>query len=66
MVCARLSRIAHAALDTFAEEPLAADHPLTKLDNVTLTGHAGFMTREAATRLLQSAYELTREALGEG
>lgn len=58
-------RIAHAALDTFAEEPLAADHPLTKLENVTLTGHAGFMTQEAATRLLESAYELTREALGE-
>ncbi len=57
-------RIAHAALDTFAEEPLAAGHPLTKLENVTLTGHAGFMTREASTRLLQSAYELTREALG--
>ncbi|MDP7539026.1 MAG: NAD(P)-dependent oxidoreductase [Alphaproteobacteria bacterium] len=56
-------RISHAALDTFAEEPLAPDHPLTKLNNVTLTSHAGFMTREAATRLLQSAYELTTEAL---
>ncbi|MDP7488495.1 MAG: NAD(P)-dependent oxidoreductase, partial [Alphaproteobacteria bacterium] len=56
-------RIAHAALDTFAEEPLTPDHPLTKLNNVTLTSHAGFMTREAATRLLQSAYELTTEAL---
>jgi D-3-phosphoglycerate dehydrogenase len=54
-------RLAHAGLDTFADEPLAKGHPLTRLDNVTLTGHAGFMTAEASTRLLRSAFELVRE-----
>lgn len=34
-------RIGHAALDVFAIEPLPGDHPLTQLDNVTLTSHAG-------------------------
>ncbi len=54
-------RIAHAGLDVFAEEPLGADHPLAKLDNVTLTAHAAFMTREASERLLRMALELVVE-----
>jgi D-3-phosphoglycerate dehydrogenase len=33
-------RIAGAGLDVFAEEPLAAENPLTKLDNVILAPHA--------------------------
>ncbi len=35
-------RIAGAALDVFAEEPLPAGHPLTRLDNVVLTPHLGW------------------------
>lgn len=54
-------RIAHAGLDVFAEEPIGADHPLAKLDNVTLTAHAAFMTREASERLLRMALELVAE-----
>ncbi len=38
--------IAHAALDVFGQEPLPAGHPLTLLDNVTLTSHAAFKTRK--------------------
>ena len=34
-------RIAGAALDVFEQEPLPAGHPLTKLDNVILSPHAG-------------------------
>jgi D-3-phosphoglycerate dehydrogenase len=54
-------RIAHAALDVFADEPIGADHPLARLDNVTLTPHAAFMTREASVRLVRMALELLIE-----
>ena len=42
----REGRIAGAGLDVFDAEPLAADHPLRKLDNVTLTPHLGYVTEE--------------------
>lgn len=56
-------RIAHAGLDVFAEEPLPPGHPLTTLDNVTLTGHAAFMTKEASERLLTYAFTYMRDEL---
>lgn len=40
-------KIAGAALDVFAEEPLGPDHPLLKLDNVVLTPHIAASTEEA-------------------
>jgi phosphoglycerate dehydrogenase-like enzyme len=39
-------RIAGAALDVFATEPLPADHPFRTLTNVVGTSHVGFVTRE--------------------
>ncbi|KAJ8482931.1 hypothetical protein ONZ51_g5046 [Trametes cubensis] len=36
--------IAGAGLDVFDEEPLPLDHPLRKLDNVTLSPHMGYVS----------------------
>jgi D-3-phosphoglycerate dehydrogenase len=36
----------HAALDVYESEPLAADHPLRKLENVTLSPHLGYVHEE--------------------
>jgi phosphoglycerate dehydrogenase-like enzyme len=39
-------RIAGAALDVYAVEPLPADHPFRSLPNVVATSHVGFVTEE--------------------
>ena len=36
--------IRHAGLDVFHAEPLKPDHPLARMENVTLTSHAAFRT----------------------
>ena len=33
----------HAALDVYEREPLPADHPLRKMENVTLSPHLGYV-----------------------
>ncbi len=45
-------RIAGAALDCYAEEPLPLDHPLRHTPNTLLVPHAGWMTVEARERML--------------
>jgi D-3-phosphoglycerate dehydrogenase len=52
--------IRHAGLDVFHAEPLRADHPLTKMPNVTLTSHAGFRTLEASMTLLRRAIDIVK------
>ncbi len=52
--------IRHAGLDVFHAEPLKADHPLTKLSNVTLTSHAAFRTQEASMTLLRRAIDIVK------
>jgi D-3-phosphoglycerate dehydrogenase / 2-oxoglutarate reductase len=52
--------IRHAGLDVFTTEPLPADHPLTKLPNVTLSAHSAFRTPEANENLIAAAWEHCR------
>jgi D-3-phosphoglycerate dehydrogenase / 2-oxoglutarate reductase len=52
--------IRHAGLDVFNIEPLPADHPLTKLPNVTLSAHSAFRTPEASENLMDAAWEHCR------
>jgi D-3-phosphoglycerate dehydrogenase / 2-oxoglutarate reductase len=52
--------IRHAGLDVFNIEPLPADHPLTKLPNVTLSAHSAFRTPEASENLMAAAWEHCR------
>jgi D-3-phosphoglycerate dehydrogenase / 2-oxoglutarate reductase len=51
-------RIRHAGLDVFHAEPLRPDHPLARLENVTLTAHAGFRTLEASETLMRRAIDI--------
>jgi D-3-phosphoglycerate dehydrogenase len=53
--------IRHAGLDVFNIEPLPADHPLTKLPNVTLSAHSAFRTPEASENLMAAAWEHCRK-----
>src|SRR5262245_50114925 len=50
----------HAALDVFHAEPLRADHPLARRDDVTLSAHAAFRTPEASMTLLRRAIDIVR------
>jgi D-3-phosphoglycerate dehydrogenase len=63
----REGRIAGAGLDVFSREPLSlAGHPLSPLfamDNVILTPHLTFYTREAMDRLEEEALERCFEIL---
>jgi phosphoglycerate dehydrogenase-like enzyme len=59
----REGRIAGAALDVFAEEPLPAGHPLTTLANVVLTPHASAFTRLALARTGAAVVETVRTLL---
>jgi D-3-phosphoglycerate dehydrogenase len=52
--------IRHAGLDVFHNEPLKADHPLARMDNVTLAAHAAFRTLEASMTLLRRAIDIVK------
>jgi D-3-phosphoglycerate dehydrogenase / 2-oxoglutarate reductase len=57
-------RIRHAGLDVFHAEPLKVDHPLARMDNVTLSPHAAFRTPEASMNLLRRALDIVRSIHG--
>ena len=56
--------IRHAGLDVFNIEPLPADHPLTKISNVTLSAHSAFRTPEASENLIAAAWAHCRRIAG--
>jgi len=39
-------RFAHAALDVYSREPLPLDHPLRRMENVTLSPHLGYLNTD--------------------
>jgi len=59
-------KLGHAGMDVFVTEPMPKDHPLTKLDNVTLSAHSAFRTPEASDNLIQSALNHCRRISGQG
>ena len=56
----RSGHLRHAGLDVFDIEPLPHDHPLTTLDNVTLSAHSAFRTPEASENLVKAALDHCR------
>lgn len=59
-------RIAGAAIDVFAEEPLPKDSPLRGLDRVLLTPHLAASTAEAQKRVSIEICKAVRDALVAG
>jgi phosphoglycerate dehydrogenase-like enzyme len=56
-------RIAGAAIDVFDTEPLPADHPFRRLDNVVVTPHLGYVTEENYRLIYPQAVENIRAFL---
>ena len=55
--------IAGAGIDTFAQEPLTADHPLRSAPNAILTPHIAWRSNRATAALQDGAVERVRLAL---
>ncbi len=59
----RSGRLAAAALDVYAREPLPPESPLLRLENVVLTPHIGSASRETRARMARLAVENLRAGL---
>ncbi len=62
----RSGHVRHAGLDVFHAEPLKPDHPLARMENVTLTSHAAFRTLEASETLMRRAIDIARAIVEKG
>lgn len=60
----REGRIKAAALDVFAEQPLAPDHAFLKLDNVLLTPHIAGLTRESTASMSEGTARQILQLMG--
>ena len=56
-------KIAGAGIDVYDHEPLPADHPFRKLDNIVHTPHLGYVTAENYRRAYGEAVEDVRAFL---
>jgi D-3-phosphoglycerate dehydrogenase len=59
----REKKIAGAAIDVYDEEPLPANHPFRKLDNIVITPHLGYVTVENYKRFYGQMVEDIRAFL---
>jgi len=57
-------KIAGAGIDVFSVEPLPADNPIRKLDNVVLTPHLGYVTAENYGHHFPQVVEIIRAFIG--
>ena len=60
MSALKAKRIAGAGLDVFWTEPLPADHPIRKLDNVVMTPHLGYVVDINMKRFYENALKNVR------
>ena len=59
-------KIGHAGLDVFDIEPMPAGHPLTQIENVTLSAHSAFRTPEASDNLIEASLNHCRRIFAQG
>src|SRR5262249_10368980 len=52
--------VRHAGFDVSHAEPLKPDHPLARMENVTLTSPAAFRTLAASYTLIRRAIDIVR------
>jgi D-3-phosphoglycerate dehydrogenase / 2-oxoglutarate reductase len=56
-------RLAGAALDVYDDEPLPADHPLRRHENVLLSPHAAGSTRQSQLNIITAVIDNIRAAI---
>ena len=63
LVALQTGHVSAAALDVFNPEPIPADHPILKLDNVIVASHIASTSVPAVRKLRETAARLALMAL---